>query len=246
MHLSAFLKRLFSNQRGMTQTATKTKTQTSTRVKVAVTVGMIGLVAAAAYGFAFAPGFQARRLTKTQPLAVNLRANTNAGAIINTTKPPQTSPTTSTPTDVSCGKLIVRLAPDTPSGTTASAIQQKVAKFILSAPTDCDVTVTKLVFNASSTIVISTSTPRNLEVFKGLYTASTLIGRQRIPTGWGRFIPTLTAFTIPAGASEAVIVTADTVDARTDNQLYVDLLSISTSPILEIVSLPVSGGRLSY
>lgn len=76
------------------QTATKTRTATSTRVKVAVTVGIIGLVAAAAYGFAFAPGGLMRKTpvstSNKTPVNANLPQKTPASSTETIVNPPKT------------------------------------------------------------------------------------------------------------------------------------------------------------
>lgn len=85
---------LFRNQRGSMQTATKTRTSTSTRTKVLLTLGVLGIVVAAAYGYAFAPGVQINRLS------VIRRAVLPSGSGVSTTqKPPTGTSATTTATD---------------------------------------------------------------------------------------------------------------------------------------------------
>ncbi len=118
MSLRAFFRKLFSNQRGSMQTATKTRTATSTRVKVAVTVGMIGLVAAAAYGFAFAPGSVIKRTTTGAKIPSSVRPLPTsvipALPCTGMTATPDTIPTTipAPSSETLMGQYTVRVTPN--------------------------------------------------------------------------------------------------------------------------------------
>jgi len=176
--------------------------------------------------------------------------------------------------------LNIAKASSSPSGTgQVGQSDQTVAVFTITntSPQNYEITVTDIdIYPMSTDITLTSGTARYVKVYVDALTSSGLVETDTYTatdssTEWSDFSGTptsegsLTAFTITAGSSRTLYVTADTNEASTNDSFQVKLIAASDvtngiagtaggitwgdgsdTTIYDVDTLPVNGGALKY
>lgn len=208
-----------------------TTTKVSTRTSVAIGLGGAALVAMAIVGITW----QRRTFTRSE-LPTNITATTGS----------QDGQLVSGGTTAACGAVQLRLTSDAPGGTGSITANATVGSWLVSAPPSCDVTVV-VAAKIDSSIRLTRS--RTFSLYKNSVTATNRIGTLAvaIPAFRGELVAA--PVVIRAGSSEKIFVTADTVDARTDDALTATLRigsALSGTVTVTASGSPSVGNKIAY